>query len=921
MNKKLTLLATSVALALAGCGGSDGSADKTAQADSVVITGFDGYFKNAVVFEDRTPNGKLDTDEQIFGFTDSKGNLAINKADLPQNAVLALQTIIPGGNVQKALIARDPVMFSGQFTTDMDHPTQAMSHEVVLRTLPGESIISPLTDLVVVQAGANPTPQAIEAAKDKVNEKLGIEGDTAFSDVIASQNHALHKTAQILTESKAKAGDKYDANTAMTIAQEATEIVNKPENKELLDKPDFKPSVEVSSDGSATVKVNNKLEINSSVVDAIKLSLEPVLESHDIQLTIDLSAEENGKNVMLFSDKDNNLINVTAEIIDIPTNAIIMTARVDNGGQLVLNGDLTENGKFAKRQSYMLKVSADDLDTEKTSVGAVASIFTLRVELPNTAPQVVSQQQALLQDWIGSIELFANVDVDAHEKMSIADLFIDEEQTNLQYYAKTSVSGLKAVINEQNELVISGKPNKEYAGGETITITAFDGIEYAEQEFTLAAIEKAPLPSFSVDTQALSKLQSEINSQLGQLKVNQPIGSVQFETTLASIFPAHNPHGPIEYFAGLKGSDSNGQTSIPGLMVNVDDSTGTLTISGTPTQAVNNGDFYVAAGITPDAVDGITSEMKRITLPNVQGDETTAPVELSFTEEHFNNQLWKMGSFARNDGEIAYAMLRNLNGTLAICWGLDFEEGSSQDPYKTNISHQGSDKILSILQNLDNQSDYDKQENKDCWDVTINPNGTLTEVTASEDGHRYSYQMLYQNKITSGETPQYQIILKTDDELFWLDSTDTPFAEVGAIENKVTLGAKEYELGVESHRFGDDTILSYTSGEYHYTSEDQYSFTSIAPEGLYTLGSWLVEDNNGYSKLKVVEAAGDPELGTESDEKTRYRYVQRDFGDFYIGINWDIAKSSNSANIQYALYSDKAESMKQITDNLPIAED
>ncbi len=80
---------------------------------------------------------------------------------------LSLQTITPNGDVQKMLIARDPSKFAGVYTIDMDHPTQAMAHEVSFRTLPGEKIISPLTDLVAAKAGTNPTQTQIKQAKKR----------------------------------------------------------------------------------------------------------------------------------------------------------------------------------------------------------------------------------------------------------------------------------------------------------------------------------------------------------------------------------------------------------------------------------------------------------------------------------------------------------------------------------------------------------------------------------------------------------------------------------------------------------------------------------------------------------------------------------------------------------------------------------
>ena len=58
--KKVSLLAASVAIALSGCGGSDGGSSDGATPGGIVITGFDGYFKNAVVFDDVGQSGVLE---------------------------------------------------------------------------------------------------------------------------------------------------------------------------------------------------------------------------------------------------------------------------------------------------------------------------------------------------------------------------------------------------------------------------------------------------------------------------------------------------------------------------------------------------------------------------------------------------------------------------------------------------------------------------------------------------------------------------------------------------------------------------------------------------------------------------------------------------------------------------------------------
>ncbi|EJV9415494.1 hypothetical protein VVYB158_12050 [Vibrio vulnificus CladeA-yb158] len=641
--KKVSLLAASVAIALTGCGGSDSGSGSNGNVapGGVIVTGFDGYFNNAVVFADTNNNGAFDVNtDQILGLTaplkGKDGQLEIKTAEF--NAIkekqtrLGLQTLVPGGDVQTALIAKDPSLYAGKYTIDMDHPTQAMAHEVALFTLPGEKVISPLTDLVVVQAGANPTEEIIAQAKKKVNETLGISGDTAFSDVIAAQNHTLHKTAQILTESKVKAeknSGTYDAETALIIAQEATTIVNDANNADKLDDPSFKPTVEVEN-GQATVTINNKLSVNSNVEAQVRTSLSTAQESHTIALDINTSAEINGKTVNLFADKDANEITVTVEVIDYDTNQVILSSVGENGAVIHVDGDLTKGGTLQERLSYMVKVSANDINSDKKVVGNAAAIFNLKVAIPNSAPVVDQRIAATMQEWIGSIKLFAGVEL-TEQKEIITNLFTDEDANDtLLFSAKTSVEGLKAEIVDNAKLHITGKPTKVYPAGETITVEAFDGKERTAITFKLAAVEEAPVPSFSVNNTELANLQSEITSQLVDLKVNEPLPSVQLSITLDDIFKAVNAHGPVEYFAGMKGENQDHNTSVAGIKVAVD-SMGVLTISGTPLEASTNGEFYIAAGIYPDAEDGVISEMTRIALPEVKAVVTppseTHPLE------------------------------------------------------------------------------------------------------------------------------------------------------------------------------------------------------------------------------------------------------------------------------------------------------
>ncbi|EGR0790826.1 hypothetical protein EWS92_16520 [Vibrio vulnificus] len=623
--KKVSLLAASVAIALTGCGGSDSGSGSNGNVapGGIIVTGFDGYFNQAVVFLDKDNNGKLDIgSDTIFGLTDKEGRRTIPAGT---QGVLALQTLTPGGTVQTALTQYDADTYAGKYTIDMDHPTQAMAHEVVLRTLPGEKVISPLTDLVVVQAGANPTKEKIEEAKTEVNETLGITGNIAFTDVIAAKNHALHKTAQILTESKVNAGVNYTAENALKIAQEANKIVTAPENQDKLDQPNFKPTVEVTPSGDVQVTVNNKLIVNKSVADNIRAQLNTPSTSHSLDLTLDLAVGQDA----LFSDSDNNNIALDVQVIDPIDNqavsGLIITA--NNGGSLTIKGELTP-----VRQSYILQITGTDIDAEAAVVGKVSTLFTLTVETPNSAPTIVPKIAEDLQAWIGSIELTQGVAV-TNEQYRIDNLFADVDGDELIIDASSTIKELELsviAVGGTKELKIAGTPTNTYPAGETITISAFDGIERTSKSFVLKQVDAKPIASFEVNTNALANLQSEITSQLVDLKVNEPLPSVQISITLDDIFKAVNAHGPVEYFAGMKGENQDHNTSVAGIKVAVDNM-GVLTISGTPLEASTNGEFYIAAGIYPDAEDGVISEMKRIALPEVKAVVTppseTHPLE------------------------------------------------------------------------------------------------------------------------------------------------------------------------------------------------------------------------------------------------------------------------------------------------------
>lgn len=301
--------------------------------------------------------------------------------------------------------------------------------------------------------------------------------------------------------------------------------------------------------------------------------------------------------------------------------------------------------------------------------------------------------------------------------------------------------------------------------------------------------------------------------------------------------------------------------------------------------------------------------MVLLNLPNVlPADETLPPVEpeLGFTETHFNtNKVWKMGSFADRDGEIGHAMLLNNGQNLQFCWGS--QDGADQQ-YASNISRwdQSAYTTLARLDTLPNYADYAQ---RDCWDVQLKDGKLYDNADA---GETYVYEMLYQNKTANGD---YQIILKINgDELFWMDSTDAPFAQSLSVSDKVADGKIEFDMTVESETVADEsTKLYYAAGKFEYANA-AYEYTSIMPEGFYTPGE-LEIDETGEHEMLILK-----ETGEQSDYKTRYRYVNHNFGDFYVGIKWS-EDSYGTSSPDFGLYSYSQEAMEKVVSQLPLLAD
>ncbi|XAW89593.1 Ig-like domain-containing protein [Vibrio sp. CDRSL-10 TSBA] len=478
--KKMTFLAVSVAMALTGCGGgggSDSSGQTTAQ--STTITGFDGYFKQAVLFDDVNNDGVLTVGTDIvFGLTDANGQYQLTQ---DVTGTLALQTLTPGGNAQSALADYDAETYAGKYTIDMDSPSQAMAHEVVFRAPTSSTVVSPITDLVAIKMSSDSTLSEDEA-KAAIAAALGLSDsvDDVYSDFVsgAEANSSLHKVAQMLTESKAAAdaaSQDYE-ELADTIVEAAKTTVDSMDETELAS-TNYVPVVTID-EGTTTIASNYQMTADGEVVTALQEQLSALNISEDDNfagLSLDVSS--------LFSDEDNASPTVSVNETELGDSGITLTA---SSGTLVLGAvnPVADSGEFT------ITLQASDLDSQKNIISTKSVVLTVTITASNQAPVVVTDTQTTLQTIVDGWQLQQGTQFE--QTLSLASLFSDVDGEITEYESGSiDIEGLTLTIDQSQAIAtISGTPTQAYSAGVTFQINARDEDGAASQaaEFTLPEV-------------------------------------------------------------------------------------------------------------------------------------------------------------------------------------------------------------------------------------------------------------------------------------------------------------------------------------------------------------------------------------------------------------------------------------------------
>ncbi|GMM91185.1 hypothetical protein [Vibrio fortis] len=780
MHFKQTLLTTSLlsALTLTGCGSdsSSPSSGNDPQMGGIVITTMDGYLKNALVCSDINDNGKCDAGEEIktsegqllltneLGQLNLEGKITQEKQRSIESSPIVVKVLQPYENNS------DFGVDSGIYTVDMDHEFQPMDKNIVFRTPAGQTIANPFTDLVIAEMNKGNTQEQAEAL---VAEKLG--GLNGTSDLVTTNNEStidlyadyvalkhdstateeeqqlakeMHKTAQVLTETKSNAEDEgvdYDS-VAMEVTEQAVDTVNNASPTE-IDDPDFKPVIPVSEqDGEVIVEptvANYQAKVDGDTVDALneELSELSLTTVHAFEHNLNTSVNN------LFSDKDQQGQTLTVQVANVDAlGEQHISVSIENG-TLTLKSDNDDSGRSkVTNGQYTIVLESDDINSKGEIVGKVRAVVSFSVEALDSMPEVNSDVEKQLQSEINSISLVKGIEIES-VLLDVDELFYDEDGDELTINAQSSLTGVIATVDENsNTIVLSGTPAVD-GNGYVLSVKATDDDNNnAVVNFALPEVQLPAPPVNNAPTINYAR-QDSIQIEVNKLSLQQAEASNQ-QIDISNLF-VDQDNDKLTVSA---------TTDAAGLEVNVIDDV--IHFTGTPVEAGTGYKIFL------EASDGELNATTELELPEIlpmawspiEPPSNTAPVintdEKSALQARFSAldleqnielpastfSLRELFTDAEQD-ELTYQATTTLSGLeanvsddLLVLSGTPLESGTG---YQVTIVASDGSLDADVTLNLPEVEPAFVPE----------PTNTLASLLMAKPSYRYGHS--YQNGITS----------------------------------------------------------------------------------------------------------------------------------------------------------------------------
>ncbi|WP_407331740.1 hypothetical protein [Enterovibrio sp. 27052020O] len=494
-------VAISSVLTLSACGGSDDSGTPGGgnvggggdggipQVGGVIITAMDGYLHKALLCADDNNNGTCEANEVIRDtnsnvlLTDENGHI---DAEISQTDEKRLETSARLITTIQSLDADSEIL-----TEDKDLPGQAMK-AVTLRAPAGSEIASPITDLVVSKMQSTETTEGLskEDAEKAVVASLGglsdngeISKDILYSDYIiaketgddASKELAakIHKTAQILTETKANASSDaaFDAQLDQVVDATVDETATMaPED--LADKT-YKPYVPIVEEPTEPPVIVTNFAVKFDADNVATLASQ-VQALEGVYGDVDKWGQDTVIDVVianLIIDKDNqpNTVSIAndtylrkANLAVILSNDTLTISRVNPEAHVA-------------KGIYKIQLATNDLNSNGDVVSdqvIATTTLDLTVDSYNYAPTLNQDIADAVAKEVKAVELEQHAAVNA--SFDVAELFSDKNGDVLKFSAKSTIPGIEASVNGTT-VFLSGAPAIASADGKLV-VSASDGV-------------------------------------------------------------------------------------------------------------------------------------------------------------------------------------------------------------------------------------------------------------------------------------------------------------------------------------------------------------------------------------------------------------------------------------------------------------
>ncbi|MEZ8640375.1 putative Ig domain-containing protein [Vibrio splendidus] len=693
--KKVSLLAASVAIALSGCGGSDGGSSDEATPGGIVITAIDGYLENAQVWIDTNGNLKLDSeDKQLDSNTNENGEITL-----------------PNEYKDKAVFIK---AIAGQ---TIDKTRGLVSSDFELATTAGATVVSPMTNMVVEQMEAN-SSLTLEQSRENVVKSItdsGLEAsDTLiFGDYIADESQeaeALNVIGETLVDNSTISVEQ-QLQLTNSIAEETKKIIDDPtENLE-----DFSPVVEVPEDGGAPIVTPNSRPAH----DQENGSLNPVvIIKGDAWAPIDTSLN--------FSDAESDTLTYELKELTGTLNGLNIDSTTG-----VIGGKLEAAGEF----NYQIFA--------KDAHQSLSYPLNLKVtvEADNTAPVLNKAEQARLQ--LEEIDTWYLQEGEAFSQdIDISNLFTDADG----HIRRTSVGlggvvpGLSSDTDLENLIItISGTPARPWnqAGKITISVTDNDGAESEESlllmphvlegtpvepptSFENTYLYESPIEGFDTEdhyygagavceVRYFDSVTKELYGSKRTLENYEKCPTID-----ASIKPSDNVN--FESY-GAYSIDSEGN-----YILNVEEGTDLITIKYKPEQ---RGDYFIIHGSeTLTGVDIIPEVYNLMYAAYTNAEDINSTIG-QWTTDGIENDNWveRQVHYIDSNGSVQQMKVdAAMNSVDENCVGNMCESGQADADIFINMSCDDVKDIYSFIAN------YSISETPIMWDVAFYEQGSECSV-------------------------------------------------------------------------------------------------------------------------------------------------------------------------------------------------